>query len=251
MFLKGERCMTDKCSFERKNYGPGQHGQRRAKVSEFGLQLREKQRARRIYGVLEQQFRRYYRQAIRSRGLTGLVIMQALERRLDNVVYRLGYAQSRAQARMLVNHGHFLVNGRRTNVPSMQLKPGDMISVREGSHKRPYFKELPDLAADRPTPKWLSRDEKSLVGQLLELPTRQEIDSPVNEQLIVEFYDTVQESAVNAIHVRGWCLYFGIVHSHHVINHVEDYITQHVQIALPHGQATQSQDLGINSGKAS
>lgn len=192
LYLKGSRCLTPKCSFEKRGYAPGQHGPqsqfRRRRQSDYSRQLREKQRARRIYGVLERQFRRYYRQAIRARGLTGLVMMQTLERRLDNVVYRLGFAQSRSQARHFAGHGHFLVNGRRTNVPSMQLKPGDVITVREGSRARPYFQELPDIAADRPAPKWLERDVQGLSGRVLELPTRQEIDSPVNEQLIVEFY---------------------------------------------------------------
>ncbi len=192
LYLKGSRCLTPKCSFEKRGYAPGQHGPqsqyRRRRQSDYSLQLREKQRARRIYGVLERQFRRYYKEAIKSRGLTGLVLIQSLERRLDNVLFRLGYAQSRSQARQIAGHGHFLVNGRRSNVPSMQLKPGDLIQVREGSRNLTYFKELTEIATDRPAPKWLERDENALTGKVLELPTRQEIDSPVNEQLIVEFY---------------------------------------------------------------
>ncbi len=196
LFLKGERCYTPKCAFERRSFAPGQHGKtsgrgsatRIGRESDYARQLRAKQRARRIYGVMERQFRRYYEVALSRRGLTGLNLLQTLESRLDNVVYRLGFASSRAQARLLVTHGHFLVNGRRTDVPSMLLKPGDTISVREGSRKLAYFKQLPDLAAKRNSPAWLNRDLKNLSGVVERLPERSEIDGNLNEQLIVEYY---------------------------------------------------------------
>ncbi len=192
LFLKGERCFTPKCSFDRRGYAPGQHGRarqfRRGRESDFARQLRAKQKARRIYGVLERQFRRYYTTALRRPGLTGVNLLQILESRLDNVVYRLGYAQSRAQARMLVTHGHFNVNGRRTDVPSMLISPGDEISVREGSRKRTFFKELPALAEKANVPAWLSRDLNNLSGTVLRMPERSEIDGNLNEQLIVEYY---------------------------------------------------------------
>ena len=192
LFLKGQRCFTPKCSIDRRGYPPGQHGRvsqyRRGRESDYSRQLRAKQKARRVYGVLERQFRRYYRKALRARGLTGLVLLQTLESRLDNVVYRLGFADSRAQARMLVTHGHFLVNGRRTDIPSMLLTPGDEITVREGSRKRKYFKELPELAREKNIPAWLGRDVDNLSGKMLRLPERSEIDGNLNEQLIVEYY---------------------------------------------------------------
>jgi len=192
LFLKGSRCLTPKCAFERRAYAPGQHGKdgqmRKSRTSDYATQLREKQKARRVYGVLEAQFRRYYDQAIRSRGLTGEVMLQLLERRLDNVIYRLGFAENRAQARVLVTHGHFNVNGRRTDVPSMTVKPGDVVQVREGSRQRTYFKSLPDLVESRTAPVWLSRDATSLTGKVLQAPSRQDIDANLNEQLIVEYY---------------------------------------------------------------
>ena len=192
LFLKGERCFSPKCSFERRSYGPGQHGRnamfRRSRQSDFARQLRAKQKARRIYGVLERQFRRYYETALQRRGLTGDNLLQILESRLDNVVYRLGFAASRAEARQLVTHGHFNVNGRRTDVPSMLLSPGDVVEVREGSRKRKYFKELPSLAEQRSVPAWLARDVNALSGAVLRLPERAEIDGNLNEQLIVEYY---------------------------------------------------------------
>jgi small subunit ribosomal protein S4 len=192
LYLKGARCLSPKCAFERRGYAPGQHGKdgqtRRSRSSDYANQLREKQKARRIYGVLEAQFRRYYDRALRSTGLTGQVILQQLECRLDNVIYRLGFAENRAQARNLVTHGHFSVNGRRTDVPSMILKPGDVVEVRTGSRNRTYFKSLPDLAGARNAPNWLSRDTNRLTGQLVQLPSRQEIDTQLNEQLIVEYY---------------------------------------------------------------
>lgn len=193
LFLKGTRCFTPKCAFERRDFPPGQHGRQRAfrkgRESDFARQLRAKQKVRRVYGVLERQFRRYYAAAIRTTGLTGLIILQQLESRLDNVVYRLGYAQSRAQARLLVTHGHFTVNGRRTDIPSRQVKVGDVIAVREGSLRAPYFKTLRDVAeSSTPVPMWLSRDLTHLSGNMVRLPERSEIDGNLNEQLVVEYY---------------------------------------------------------------
>ncbi|MEN8241129.1 MAG: 30S ribosomal protein S4 [Chloroflexota bacterium] len=192
LFLKGERCYTPKCAIERRAYPPGQHGRQaqwsRGKKSDFGAQLRAKQKARRTYGVLERQFRRYYRQALKSRGLTGLTLLQILESRLDNVIYRMGYASSRAQARQLVTHGHFMVNDRRTDVPSMQMKPGDVITVREGSRKKQLIKDLMATAEERNAQDWIIRDVKNFSGGISRLPERTEIDANLNEQLIVEFY---------------------------------------------------------------
>ena len=192
LFLKGERCFTPKCAFERRGYAPGEHGKssqfRRRRESDYNRQLRAKQKARRIYGVMERQFRRYYEVSLGRRGLTGLNLLQILESRLDNVVYRLGYANSRAQARLLVTHGHFSVNGRRTDVPSMLLDLGDIISVRDGSRKRNYFKELADYAETKNVPMWLNRDLKELSGRVTRLPERGEIDGNLSEQLIVEYY---------------------------------------------------------------
>ncbi len=192
LFLKGERCYSAKCAMERRAYPPGEHGRsaqfRRRRESDFARQLRAKQKARRVYGVMERQFRRYYEESLRRRGLTGLNLLQVLESRLDNVIYRLGYASSRKQARVLVTHGHFNVNGRRTDVPSMLISPGDTISVREGSRQRKHFKELRDIAAERSVPDWLRRDVESLSGEMVRLPERLEIDGNLNEQLIVEYY---------------------------------------------------------------
>jgi len=192
LFLKGQRCYTPKCAIDRRSYPPGEHGReaqfRRRRVSDYSRQLREKQKTRRIYGVTERQFRRYYRQAVQQRGLTGENLLAMLERRLDNVIYRLGYADSRAQARMLVTHGHFNVNGRRTDIPSMLVKPGDEIAVREGSRKRTFFKELPAMAEGKTVPAWLERDLDGLSGRVLKLPTRQDVDASLNETLVVEYY---------------------------------------------------------------
>jgi small subunit ribosomal protein S4 len=197
LYLKGERCFTPKCAFEKRSFAPGQHGRTSGgggrgpssgRASDFARQLRAKQKARRIYGVLERQFRRYYDTAITRRGLTGLNLLQILESRLDNVVFRLGFASSRAQARLLVTHGHFTVNGRRTDVPSMLLSEGDVITVREGSGKLPYFKEVGDYAEKRNPPAWLSRDVKSMTGSVARMPDRAEIDGSLDEQLIVEYY---------------------------------------------------------------
>jgi small subunit ribosomal protein S4 len=192
LFLKGERCFTPKCSVERRGYAPGQHGKssqfRRRRDSDYNRQLRAKQKARRVYGVLERQFRRYYEVSLQRRGLTGLNLLQILESRLDNVIYRLGYADSRPQARLLVTHGHFLVNGRRTDVPSMLLSPNDVVSVREESRRRPYFQDLTAVAEERTVSTWLNRDLKTLSGSVLRLPERAEIDGNLSEQLIVEYY---------------------------------------------------------------
>lgn len=192
LFLKGDRCFSPKCAFERRGFAPGQHGKssqfRRKRDSDYNRQLRAKQKARRVYGILERQFRRYYEVSLQRRGLTGLNLLQILETRLDNVVYRLGYADSRAQARLLVTHGHFSVNGRRTDIPSMLVSLNDVVSVREGSRQRSYFKNLLDIAEDKNIPAWLDRDVKSLTGKVLRLPERSEIDGNLQEQLIVEYY---------------------------------------------------------------
>ncbi len=196
LYLKGERCFTPKCAFERRSFAPGQHGKTsgrggsatRTGQSDFARQLRAKQKARRVYGVLERQFRRYYETALGRRGLTGLNLLQILESRLDNVIFRMGFASSRAQARMLVSHGHFTVNGRRTDVPSMLLKEGDNIAIREGSSKLSYFKDLSAVAEKRTTPAWLNRDIKKMTGSVSRFPERAEIDGSLDEQLIVEYY---------------------------------------------------------------
>ncbi len=199
LFLKGERCFTPKCAFERRSFVPGQHGPTGSRgsrggrggtgrESDYAKQLRAKQKARRIYGVFERQFRRYYATALRTHGITGLMLLQTLESRLDNVVFRLGFASSRAQARLLVTHGHFTVNGRRTDVPSMNLGVGDVLAVRPGSMDATYFKDLAALAETRNAPVWLSRDIKTLSGNVMRMPERSEIDGNLNEQLIVEYY---------------------------------------------------------------
>jgi len=191
LFLKGERCFTPKCAVERRSYAPGMHGRRgqyRRKVSDYGLQLREKQKARRIYGVMERQFRRYFREAQKQKGLTGENLLQILERRLDNVVYRLGFASSRAQARQLVRHGHFEVNGRKTDIPSYLVKPGDEIRVRDRSRKLAYFQAAAKELERKAVPEWMSLDPRSLSGRILELPKREDIDLTLKEQLIVEYY---------------------------------------------------------------
>lgn len=192
LFLKGERCFTPKCSVERRGYAPGQHGKssqfRRKRDSDYNRQLRAKQKARRVYGVLERQFRRYYEVSLQRRGLTGLNLLQILESRLDNVIYRLGYADSRPQARLLVTHGHFLVNGRRTDVPSMLLSANDVITVREESRRRSYFQDLAAVAEEKTVSNWLNREIKTLSGSVIRLPERAEIDGNLSEQLIVEYY---------------------------------------------------------------
>ena len=192
LFLKGARCLSPKCAIERRAYAPGQHGQtsqfKRGRLSDYSVQLREKQKARRIYGVLERQFRRYFALAQRAKGLTGQVLLQILESRLDNVVYRMGVAQSRAQARQLVQHGHLDVNGKRTDSPAMLVKAGDVVSVHDASRTAPYFKTLVKDREAPAAPTWLSVDLASLSGRVLHLPSREEIDLSLNEQLIVEYY---------------------------------------------------------------
>jgi small subunit ribosomal protein S4 len=186
LFLKGERCLTVKCGIERRAYPPGEHGRGRIKQSEYLLQLREKQKMRRYYRVLERQFRTYYDKASRRSGITGENLLRQLELRLDNVVYRLGFASSRDQARQLVRHGHFDVNGRRVNIPSYQLKTDDVVSLRERSSARAVVADATDLTAS--VSPWLQADHDNLTGKVLRLPDREDIDTPVQEQLIVELY---------------------------------------------------------------
>jgi small subunit ribosomal protein S4 len=186
LFLKGERCLTEKCAVERRSYPPGEHGRGRIKQSEYLLQLREKQKARRYYGLLEKQFRRTYDRASRGQGAPGENLLRLLETRLDNVVYRLGFAGSRAQARQLVRHGHFRVNGRRVNIPSYGVKPNDAISLKPGSPVEQLVRDATDLTAS--VAPWLQADHDGLTGQVLRFPERDEIDVPVQESLIVELY---------------------------------------------------------------
>jgi small subunit ribosomal protein S4 len=189
LFLKGERCYTEKCAIEKRNFPPGQHGKRRAaKLAGYGLQLREKQRVKRIYGVLEEQFRLYFENAERQRGITGEVLLQLLERRLDNVVYRLGLATSRPQARELVRHGHFLVNGRKVDVPSLLVRAGDTVAVRERSQKSVTIQHATEEVKGRGIPEWLQMQTDRLEGRVVSLPTRAQINLPIQEQLIVELY---------------------------------------------------------------
>jgi small subunit ribosomal protein S4 len=186
LFLKGERCLTEKCAVERRGYPPGEHGRGRIKQSEYLLQLREKQKARRYYGLLEKQFRRTYERASRGQGAPGENLLRMLETRLDNVVYRLGFAGSRAQSRQLVRHGHFQFNGRRVNIPSYGVKAGDVISLKPGSPVEQLVREATDLTAS--VAPWLQADHDGLTGQVLRFPERDEIDVPVQESLIVELY---------------------------------------------------------------
>lgn len=191
LFLKGDRCFTPKCAMEKRAYPPGEHGKfsgRPTRQSDYSLQLRGKQKAKRIYGVLERQFRRYFRTAQKRTGLTGLNLLQILESRLDNVVYRLGYAESRSQARQLVNHGHFMVNDRRNNIASTILHPGDTVAVWENSKQRDYFKTLKQAEETRTPPTWVEVNLNNLSGRVIRLPERAEIDGNLNEQLIVEYY---------------------------------------------------------------
>jgi small subunit ribosomal protein S4 len=188
LFLKGERCYTEKCAIEKRNVPPGQHGRsRKQKVVGYGVQLREKQKVKRIYGVLEDQFRLYFQQAERTRGITGETLLQLLERRLDNAVYRLGFATSRPQARQLVRHGHFQVNGRKVDIPSYSLKVGDVVSVRESSRKNASILHAVEEVKGRGVPEWLSLDAE-MSGKVVSVPTREQINLPVQEQLIVELY---------------------------------------------------------------
>ena len=189
LFLKGTKCLSDRCPLEKRNFPPGQHGQsRKAKIVGFGLQLREKQKAKRIYFTLETQFRAYYEKANRTTGVTGELLIQQLERRLDNVAYRLGFAISRRQARQVVRHGHVEVNGRKVNIPSFQVSIGDTISVREVAKKLVTIEASRDYAAQNAAPSWLQIDFANLTGKVIALPKREDVNLPVNEQLIVELY---------------------------------------------------------------
>ena len=188
LFLKGSRCYSDKCSIARRNYAPGQNGQKKSKISEYGTQLREKQKTKAFYGVGEKQFRRYFDMASTSKGKTGEVLLQILESRLDNVVYRLGFASSRAQARMLVTHGAFEVNGHKVDIPSYLVKAGDVIAVREIRKDNGAIKIAVEENGSRPVPAWLEKDQEKLSGKVVTLATREDIDLPVEEHLIVELY---------------------------------------------------------------
>ncbi len=188
LYLKGDRCYSDKCAFACKQAAPGQHGTSRKKVSEYGMQLREKQKVKRIYGVQEKQFRLYYDKASRQKGVTGENLLALLERRLDNVVYRLGFASSRVDARQLVRHGHFTVNGHKVNIPSFQVKEGMVITVKEASRRSPKFEAIAAAITRTTAPAWLELDKENLVGKVVAMPSRGDIDLPINEQLIVELY---------------------------------------------------------------
>jgi small subunit ribosomal protein S4 len=188
LFLKGERCYTDKCAIERRNYPPGDHGQKRAKFSEYAIQLREKQKLRRVYGVLERQFRRIFEAAERSKGITGESLLILLERRLDSMVYRMGFANSRSEGRQLVRHGHCLVNGRKVNIPSALVKVGDVISVREKSRTVARIAEALEASQRRGIPDWLEVDRPTFTGKVKALPVRADLTTPINEKLVVELY---------------------------------------------------------------
>lgn len=191
LFLKGEKCFSPKCPIEKRPYPPGEHGPKksmRRKASDYAVQLREKQRARRIYGVSEKQFRRLFEEAERRPGMTGVNLLQLLERRLDNVLFRLGYADSRAQARQITNHGHVSVNGRSMNIPSAILRPGDVVTVRERSTQTKYFKAVGELLRERRAPEWLQRNDANWSAKVLGAPSRDQIQVTLNEQLIVEYY---------------------------------------------------------------
>ena len=186
LFLKGERCYSGKCALEKRSYAPGQHGQGRKKSSDYGLQLREKQKAKRFYGLQETQFRNLFEKAAAKKGITGENLLIMLETRLDNVVFRMGLASSRKEARQLVTHGHFTVNGKKADIPSMQLKAGDVVAVKEKSTSSPKFKEIKEMTIS--TPAWVTSDTQKLEGKVLAMPTREQIDTPVAEHLIVELY---------------------------------------------------------------
>ncbi len=188
LFLKGERCYTEKCAIDRRNYPPGQHGQSRKKFSDYGTQLREKQKVKRLYGILENQFRNTFKEADRQKGITGEILLSLLERRLDNTVYRLGFANSRNEARQLVKHSHFLVNQTKVNIPSYLVKPGDIIQLREKSKKVVRILESLEGVARRGVPQWLELDKEQLKGSVKALPTREDITIPIQEKLIVELY---------------------------------------------------------------
>ena len=188
LFLKGERCYTGKCAFERRSYAPGQHGQSRKKTSEYGMQLRAKQQARRYYGIQEGQFHKYFLMAERRQGMTGENLLRICESRLDNVVYLLGWASSRAEARQLTTHGHYLVNGKKVDIPSYLLKAGDEVSIRQKSRDSEKFKAVLEANASRPVPEWLDKNAEALSAKVVKLPDREQIEVPVEEHLIVEFY---------------------------------------------------------------
>ena len=188
LFLKGERCYSDKCSISRRNYAPGDHGQKKAKLSEYGTQLREKQKTRSYYGVGEKQFRKYFKMASNKKGVTGENLLQILESRLDNVVYRLGYGVSRREARQMVNHSQFEVNGKKVNIPSYLVKVGDVIKVREIKQDNKTIKINAEASSTRPVPAWLEKDDKKLSGKVIRLAAREDIDIPIEEHLIVELY---------------------------------------------------------------
>jgi small subunit ribosomal protein S4 len=188
LFLKGERCFGPKCAIERRNVPPGEHGQRRRKLSEYANQLKEKQKSRYVYGVLERQFRKNFESASRHAGVTGLSLLQTLERRMDNIVFRLGFADSRKQARQLVRHGHFSLNGRRTDIPSALVNPGDVVAVMPKSRELEYFKIVQEGLARKGLADWLERDATQMSGRIANLPSRAQIETPVNEQLVVEYY---------------------------------------------------------------
>lgn len=188
LYLKGDRCYTDKCAIERRHYPPGQHGQRRGKLSDYGLQLREKQKVKRIYGVLEKQFRGYFEKAERQKGVTGTNLLVFLERRLDNVVYRLGFANSRAQARLMVRHGLITVNGGKVSVSSFLVKKGDVIQVAEKSRNKPLIRDALEAVARRGLPAWVDLAKEEALGKVIMLPTREDITMPIQEHLIVELY---------------------------------------------------------------
>lgn len=188
LFLKGDRCFTEKCAVERRQYPPGQHGQRRGKLSDYGLQLREKQKVRNTYGILEKQFRKYFHGAERKKGVTGEVLLQLLETRLDNVVYRMGFAPNRTSARQLVKHGHFLINGREVNIPSCHVYVGDTVEVKESSREIDIIKDSVDRAEQRGIPAWIETDAQNFKGKVLQIPAREDIQLTAQEQLIVELY---------------------------------------------------------------
>lgn len=188
LFLKGDRCYTEKCAVTRRQYAPGQHGQGKKKISEYGIQLREKQKAKKFYGVLESQFRGYFEMAAKTKGITGENLLKILETRFDNIVYRLGFARSRAEARQLVRHGHFSINGKKVNIPSYILKPKDVIEVREGSKDNEIFKEILESTGSKVVPEWLSVEQEKLKGSVLTAPSREDVDLPVKEHMIVELY---------------------------------------------------------------
>jgi small subunit ribosomal protein S4 len=188
LFLKGDRCFKDKCAIERRNYAPGQHGRRRSKVLGYGLQLREKQKVKRIYGLMESQFRLYFRRASKKTGVTGDHLLRQLELRLDNVVYSLGFAASRAQGRQLVRHGHIEVNGKKVNIPSYQARKGDVIQVREKSRKNDQIRQAVETASGRGVPGWLELNAENFRGTVMDLPKREDIRLPIQESLIVELY---------------------------------------------------------------